>query len=144
MLHIINKLRDLTYQKTKIKRKKKRRGSQKSKANQKKRSQIIDDIEKDCEPIYLMDDFKSYNNKSWEEIKGKYISTTTAERVKTNYNSRNEETNLVGERNSSKFKINKQSYKHEDLQEFLRQTNREHNKAARVIQKYWRSKIDSL
>jgi len=91
-----------------------------------------------------MDDFKSYNNKSWEEIKGKYISTTTAEKVKTNYNSRNEETNLVGERNNSKFQINKQSYKHEDLQEFLRQTNREHNKAARVIQKYWRSKIESL
>lgn len=123
------KLRNLTHQKWKLKN---RRGAQKSKVSQKKLSQIIDSIDKEYESVYLMEDFKSYN-RSWENLDNNYMSSSTNERVQTNHHSRNDQSYNIKSGSGSKFKLNKHSMKHDELQEYLKETNEIHQNESRKI-----------
>ncbi|CAI2378618.1 unnamed protein product [Moneuplotes crassus] len=118
------KLRFLTLQKTKKKQKqKKKEESEKSKISEKKRSQIIQDAEREYQSIYLMEDFKSYN-RSCEEINVRFQTNSTAERrVPVMHNSRNKSQDTFGQKQGSKFKLTNNSIKHEELQEYLKDSS---------------------
>lgn len=115
------KLRYLTLKKTK---KRRSRRLHRSKMEEQKRSQILKDASKEYESIYLLDDFKSYN-KSCEDMEMKYKTNSTLEQkipVKI-HNSRNKIQGAIDKKHSSKFKLTTNSIKHQELQDYLKDSS---------------------
>lgn len=107
-----------------------RKGSKKnnkaknSKLSEKKRSQLIDSINRQYESVYMLDDFKSYNNTLSSVGKDYSLSKTMNVEHNMSKSSRNQVLKYTGSQ-SSNMKIAKQSFKNDQLQEFLRESNNE-------------------